>query len=180
MKDTVLGRINTYRWHIEDPIPFRTALRFEAYVGGSYVQVSSRDVDSALVLLEEILTEVEARYAEKYMPAIPVMWSNDIARLRGDLRAWGDPPDGETWRIGIEHPLDPRRDFTTVAIPGHGGRSLATSSRTRRAWQTSEGRAHHLIANFAIGKEEQRGNRPDPEARGQSRIVVHIDLGGRS
>ena len=35
VKDTVLGRINTYRWHIEDPIPFRTALRFEIEHGGT-------------------------------------------------------------------------------------------------------------------------------------------------
>ena len=35
VKDTVLGRINTYRWHVEDPIPFRTGLRFEIEHGGS-------------------------------------------------------------------------------------------------------------------------------------------------
>lgn len=35
VKDTELGRINTYRWHIEDPIPFRESFRFEIEHGGT-------------------------------------------------------------------------------------------------------------------------------------------------
>jgi hypothetical protein len=34
VKDEEQGRINTYRWHIEDPIPFRESLRFEIEHGG--------------------------------------------------------------------------------------------------------------------------------------------------
>jgi hypothetical protein len=35
IKDTEGGRINTYRWHIEDPIPFRESFRFEIEHGGT-------------------------------------------------------------------------------------------------------------------------------------------------
>ncbi len=34
IKDTDKGRINTYRWHIEDPIPFEKSLRFQIEHGG--------------------------------------------------------------------------------------------------------------------------------------------------
>lgn len=35
IKDEEAGRINTYRWHIEDPIPFRSSFRFEIEHGGT-------------------------------------------------------------------------------------------------------------------------------------------------
>lgn len=35
IKDTEKGRINTYRWHIEDPIPFERELLFEIEHGGT-------------------------------------------------------------------------------------------------------------------------------------------------
>jgi hypothetical protein len=35
IKDEARGRISTYRWHIEDPIPFRQRFRFEIEHGGT-------------------------------------------------------------------------------------------------------------------------------------------------
>ncbi|HEU5211048.1 MAG TPA: glycoside hydrolase family 172 protein [Longimicrobiales bacterium] len=35
IKDEEKGRINTYRWHIEDPIPFRQSFRFDLEHGGT-------------------------------------------------------------------------------------------------------------------------------------------------
>jgi hypothetical protein len=35
IKDAERGRISTYRWHIEDPIPFRQRLRFDIEHGGT-------------------------------------------------------------------------------------------------------------------------------------------------
>lgn len=35
IKDDERGRINTYRWHIEDPIPFRESFRFQIEHGGT-------------------------------------------------------------------------------------------------------------------------------------------------
>jgi FAD:protein FMN transferase len=61
------------------------------------------------------------------------------------MRLWGTPPSGDGWRVGIEHPLDPSRDITTLALTDPSWNAIATSSRTKRSWQTSEGEAHHLI-----------------------------------
>jgi ATP-dependent helicase/nuclease subunit B len=47
-----------------------------------------RDIEPALIRLEAILCEVEITFAERYMPAIPVVWQTDLERIRGDLRAW--------------------------------------------------------------------------------------------
>ncbi len=45
LKDNRLGRINTYRWHVEDPVPFTQSLRFLMEHGGTndrpYVDYSS-------------------------------------------------------------------------------------------------------------------------------------------
>jgi hypothetical protein len=35
IKDEAKGRINTYRWHVEDPIPFQNSLRFTIEHGAS-------------------------------------------------------------------------------------------------------------------------------------------------
>jgi hypothetical protein len=42
IKDQKRGRINTYRWHIEDPIPFESSLRFLMEHGG---QNDAPDID---------------------------------------------------------------------------------------------------------------------------------------
>ena len=35
VKDEINGKINTYRWHIEDPIPFKKSLKFQIEHGGT-------------------------------------------------------------------------------------------------------------------------------------------------
>jgi len=57
--------------------------------------------------------------------------SNAVVNLGGDLRAWGDGPEGAGWPIGLAG--------TTVMLRDHGA---ATSSVLRRRW--GDGR-HHLI-----------------------------------
>jgi RecB family exonuclease len=47
-----------------------------------------REIEPALVRLEAVLQDVEAEFAERYMPAIPIVWKTDLERIRGDLRAW--------------------------------------------------------------------------------------------
>jgi ATP-dependent helicase/nuclease subunit B len=47
-----------------------------------------RDIEPALIRLESVLHDVEVEFAERYMPAIPIVWKTDIERIRGDLRAW--------------------------------------------------------------------------------------------
>ncbi|CAN5463169.1 FAD:protein FMN transferase [soil metagenome] len=73
-------------------------------------------------------------------------WTGGCINAGGDLRVWGDPPDGAVWTSGIEHPLRPQLDlvqarFTNLAAVS----AIATSGRNRRKWQTEHGTAHHLI-----------------------------------
>jgi FAD:protein FMN transferase len=60
--------------------------------------------------------------------------------LGGDVRAAGTPPE-ESWAIAIEHPTRP----TPIAVAQLRDGAVATSSRLRRCWSTSQGVAHHLI-----------------------------------
>jgi thiamine biosynthesis lipoprotein len=55
----------------------------------------------------------------------------------GDLRAWGEPPDGATgWSVAVD-----AAGVTVSVVEG----AIATSSTERRRWPTVDGDAHHLI-----------------------------------
>lgn len=72
-------------------------------------------------------------------------WPGGAIGIGGDTVLWGLPPDGDAWRVGVEHPLDPDADIAVVTVPSGDKVAIATSSRTKRAWTTERGRAHHLI-----------------------------------
>ncbi len=60
----------------------------------------------------------------------------------GDVRVAGFPPDeSRGWVVGID--LDPDRDVTLPVALADGG--VATSSRLRRRWDTTDGEQHHLL-----------------------------------
>jgi thiamine biosynthesis lipoprotein len=61
--------------------------------------------------------------------------------LGGDVRLAGAAPRGDSWRVGIEHDLIPGLAAT---IPLRDG-AVATSTTTRRVWQTAAGPRHHLL-----------------------------------
>jgi len=42
----------------------------------------------SLEVLDRILPETSAAYAERLAPAIPQIWHNEMERLRADLRGW--------------------------------------------------------------------------------------------
>jgi thiamine biosynthesis lipoprotein len=63
------------------------------------------------------------------------------ANVGGDLRAEGEPPNGESWTVAIE---DPTRSQPAVLI-GLAGGAVATSTRIRRVWGPADDRRHHLI-----------------------------------
>ncbi|HET7487811.1 MAG TPA: FAD:protein FMN transferase [Acidimicrobiales bacterium] len=65
-----------------------------------------------------------------------------MVNVGGDLRVRGEPPEGDTWSIAVEHPLHPERHLLELGLVDG---AVATSSRLRRRW-TRGGRAlHHLI-----------------------------------
>jgi thiamine biosynthesis lipoprotein len=72
-------------------------------------------------------------------------WPGGAISVGGDMRVWGMPPDGDAWRIGIEHPLDAQSDIAVVELPHESSAAVATSSRTKRAWERGNDSAHHLI-----------------------------------
>lgn len=61
--------------------------------------------------------------------------------LGGDLRVDGRPPAGSAWGVDVEDPwsgeVRARLSLTSGAV--------ATTSRTRRFWETADGRRHHVI-----------------------------------
>lgn len=83
------------------------------------------------------------RLADRY-----IHWPGGAISIGGDMCVWGEPPDGDAWRAGIEHPLDPDRDITAVALAAGERWAIATSSRTKRSWRAGQGNAHHLIDPF--------------------------------
>src|SRR5262249_18237675 len=50
--------------------------------------VRSGNLDRARLLLDEIVTEVAARYEDNLAPAIDRVWENGVAAVRADLREW--------------------------------------------------------------------------------------------
>jgi thiamine biosynthesis lipoprotein len=60
-----------------------------------------------------------------------------VSRLRrgeidagGDIAAYGAPEDGQPWRIGVRHPLDPDAMILVAEINGPG--AVATSGTYER------------------------------------------------
>jgi ATP-dependent helicase/nuclease subunit B len=74
-----------------------------------------RDIEPALIRLETVLREIEEEFAERYMPAIPVVWQTDMERIRGDLRAWlrHVAANENDWT-----PIRFEYDFRDVAVAG--------------------------------------------------------------
>lgn len=73
-------------------------------------------------------------------------WPGGCVNAGGDLRVWGDPPDGDYWTVGIEYPQQPEFDVVQARLINPDAVSaIATSGRNRRRWQTERGPAHHLI-----------------------------------
>ena len=50
--------------------------------------VRPSNLDRARLLLEEVVTEVAARYEDDLAPAIDRVWENGVAAIRADLREW--------------------------------------------------------------------------------------------
>lgn len=65
-----------------------------------------------------------------------------LISANGDVRVAGDPPDGELWRVGIEHPLN--RDLEIDQLSFREG-AVVTSSRVHNVWQKDGKPVHHLV-----------------------------------
>ena len=65
-----------------------------------------------------------------------------LVELGGDLRIAGQSPDGTTWHIGIDNPLDPGNNCAVVNLVDG---AVATSSTLTRTWDHEGAQKHHLI-----------------------------------
>jgi thiamine biosynthesis lipoprotein len=72
-------------------------------------------------------------------------WPGGSINAGGDLRVWGEPPDGEHWVVGIEDPLDASRERCLLSILDSAAGAIATSAMNRHVWQRGTERYHHLI-----------------------------------
>ena len=78
--------------------------------------------------------------AERFAP-----WPGGSINAGGDLRVWGEPPDGERWVVGIEAPFDADRERCLISILDGRAGAIATSAMNRHAWRIGDERYHHLI-----------------------------------
>jgi thiamine biosynthesis lipoprotein len=67
--------------------------------------------------------------------------SGVCVNMGGDLRVWGEGPDGEAWTIEVEHPW--LQEAMMLVGLAHG--AIATSTTLRRTWRMDGERRHHLI-----------------------------------
>ena len=60
----------------------------------------------------------------------------------GDIAFIGHPNGADGWPIGVEDPLQPDRDVTTLMVRSA---AVATSSVVKRTWRQGEAIRHHII-----------------------------------
>lgn len=77
--------------------------------------------------------------------------SGALVSASGDVRVAGLSPDGRSWRIGIEHPLDKHIEIAQVHISDG---AVVTSSQMTNRWKTDAGETHHII-DTRTGKSAQ-------------------------
>jgi FAD:protein FMN transferase len=66
-----------------------------------------------------------------------------LVNAGGDLRAWGEAPDGATaWMVGVEDPQESERDRAVIGV---NETAVATSSMTYRRWRRGDRWIHHLL-----------------------------------
>jgi hypothetical protein len=66
-------------------IQFRTGL---ALRDAGLLPVTPANQAGALEILDKALEEVTATYRDEWVPAIPRVWEDEVARIRSDLRRW--------------------------------------------------------------------------------------------
>jgi CRISPR/Cas system-associated exonuclease Cas4 (RecB family) len=98
------------------------AVFFRAMRDRGQLPLSSAGVADALAVLDRVLETVAAKYEENLAPAIPRVWSDEIAAIGRDLRVWVRKlPEAEEWTpeyfelsFGLS---DEGRDERSVADP---------------------------------------------------------------
>ncbi len=72
-------------------------------------------------------------------------WPGGCIDASGDLRVWGEPPDGDHWLVGIEDPFDLETDRCRITVITEDAGAIATSALNRKVWTVGGQKVHHLI-----------------------------------
>jgi hypothetical protein len=106
-------------------------------------------------VLDRILRETTAAYAERLATAIPQIWANEVERLRADFRGWLTAADGEEsgWT-----PIEVEREFDEVSI----AEGWKLRGRINLVEQAGNGAIR--VTNYKMGRY-WRGPKPNPENR---------------
>ena len=75
-----------------------------------------------------------------------------LVEAGGDIRFWGDKPDGSDWRFGVQHP---RQRDDLVVVDGPKIRALATSGDYERVFEY-DGRIYHHLLDPTTGHPARR------------------------
>ncbi len=71
---------------------------------------------------------------------------NYLVDIGGEIKAKGEKPDGELWRVGIEKPAEHKEDDRVLkAVIGVKNRSVATSGNYRKYYEKNGIRYSHTI-----------------------------------
>ena len=120
-------------------------------------------IDSALALVGYQAVVVEGRQVRVTRPGVRLdlggaakgyAVDQAVERLRergteqglieagGDIRFWGEKPDGRPWRFGIQHPRDPTR---YIQVEDIGLAAIATSGDYEQYFELAGRRYHHIL-----------------------------------
>ena len=65
-----------------------------------------------------------------------------VIEAGGDIRYWGEKPDGQPWLFGVQHPRDPEQ---YIAVEDLGLAAIATSGDYEQYFDWEGERYHHLL-----------------------------------
>ena len=91
-----------------------------------------------------------------------------LVNVGGDLRAVGPAPEGGGWTVAIDDPHDADRVIGTIALQAG---AVASSWRTKRAWNAPDGTTRHHLIDPATGL---------PAVSGLAGVTVVTGVGWRA
>jgi thiamine biosynthesis lipoprotein len=123
----------------------------------------SAAIDSALVLVDYAALSLEAGFVRLHREGLQLdlgaaakgyAVDRAVVLLRGlgvaaglieaggDIRYWGEKPDGSPWRFGIQHPRKPEKYFEVEDL---GLAAIATSGDYEQYFEQGGRRYHHIL-----------------------------------
>jgi len=85
--------------------------------------VTEESLGQGLEILSETVRQASIEYASRYSPAIPVIWENEVAMIKADLKGWlQSMTTDQDWQpiageLSFGRPLDDAHDPQSVPMP---------------------------------------------------------------